>query len=469
MLAFSPKPVHYIGRQLLPSVPTAVEPAAGHAFAFFFFLILNFVLFVRPMELLPIPDLHGSELYLYMIVISFGLGFPAVLAQLRQEVLEKRPITLCIFGLLLAMLLSHLSHFALRSALDTTITYLKVVVYFLLFCGLVTTPSRLRHILNVVLWSVVIVAGATVLQYHGVISFPTIDVSRELGQKKFTGESGDILRLVGTGIFQDPNDMCVLLATAVLLGLYRLADQAWSLFRFLWLAPLALLIYAILLTHSRGGFLALLVGVSVLLVMRFGKRVGIVMVLLLIPGIFLGLSGTRQATFSTGSGTGHSRIELWSTGLLVMRQTPIFGVGVGEYAVYAGQVAHNSYLHAFVETGLLGGLFFLGACFLTMLHFYRLRRDSLVLRDPTMRQLVPYLAGVCATYCTGMMTLSLTYLVPTAMILAIGSSIPTVAKADPPLPEDRADLVLLGRLMTVSAVFLVVMYLFVRVSRMGGG
>jgi hypothetical protein len=45
--------------------------------------------------------------------------------------------------------------------------------------------------------------------------------------------------------------------------------------------------------------------------------------------------------------------------------------------------------------------------------------------------------------------------------------LPNVAKADPALPEDRADLVLLKRLMTVSVVFLVVMYVFVRLARMG--
>ena len=242
MLAFSPKSVHYVGRQLMPPVVAAVQPAEGYAFAFFFFLLLNFVLFVRPMELIPDPDFYGSELYLYMIVISMTLGFPVILGQLRLDVLEKRPIILCVFGMCVAMVLSHLAHFALRSALNTTIEYLKVLVYFLLFTGLVTTPARLRRLLNVVLWSVVIVAAATVLQYHGVITLPTIDVSRELGEKKLPGDTGEVLRLVGTGIFQEPNDMCVLLATAVLLGLYRLTDRAWRGFRVLWLAPLTLLV-----------------------------------------------------------------------------------------------------------------------------------------------------------------------------------------------------------------------------------
>ena len=202
--------------------------------------------------------------------------------------------------------------------------------------------------------------------------------------------------------------------------------------------------------------------------MRFGKRVGIALVVLILPAVLLALAGTRQGTFSTGSGTGHSRIELWSTGLLVMRQAPIFGIGVGEYATFAGQVAHNSYLHVFVETGLLGGIFFLGACLLTLRNLYRLRRDGPVVRDPTMRQLVPFVAGACAAYCTGMMTLSLPYLVPTSMILAIGSVIPRVAETDPEQPEERADLVLLSRLFAAGILFLAVMYVFVRVSRMGG-
>src|SRR5205085_6928240 len=88
---------------------------------------------------------------------------------------------------------------------------------------------------------------------------------------------------------------------------------------------------------------------------------------------------------------------------------------------------------------------FVGACFLAWRACWRLRRDGPTVRDPEMRQLVPYVGGSCAAYLGGMMSLTLTYLVPTVMFLAIGEAVQRLAKTDPELPEERFDLRLLGR------------------------
>jgi O-antigen ligase len=462
MSVFAPKRVRYLGRALVPALPIAGEVAPTCAAAYVAFLLLNVVLFLRPMELIPDPDIYGLELYQYLIIVCMVLGFPSILAQLRLQVLERRPITLCMFGLLGAIALSHLVFFDFATAGLLFVDYLKVVVYFLLFTGLITTPARLRRLLNFILVSVVIVAATTVLQYHEIITLPTID-ARGPDEPAVPGQGGEGFRLRATGIFRDPNDLCTLLSAVTVLALYRLTNGRFGARRLLWLAPLGLLAYAIQLTQSRGGLLALLVGISVVLVMRFGTRVGAVLALLLIPAVLLILAGSRQAALSTETDTGRSRVEVWTTGLMLIRESPVFGIGAGEYAKRAFLVAHNSYLQAYSETGLLGGTFFLGACFLMARHFYRLRRGGPTVRDPEMRRLVPFLAGACAAYCAGMMSLSLTYLVTTAMILAIGEVMPRLARTDPEIPEDRANPQLLGRLFVVGIAFLAAIWLFAKV------
>jgi hypothetical protein len=75
-----------------------------------------------------------------------------------------------------------------------------------------------------------------------------------------------------------------------------------------------------------------------------------------------------------GEGTGRSRVELWSAGLQAFKQHPFFGVGSGNYAEEAGQVAHNSFVHAFTELGFFGGALFLGAFVAALVMLHRLRQ-----------------------------------------------------------------------------------------------
>ncbi len=458
-LTFSPKPVRYIVRPLVPAAPADVAPPDRYAIAFLIFLCLNFVLFVRPMELIPDEDLYGLEIYLYIILACLAVGFPTVLEQLRLNILEMRPITLCVFGFLLAMMLSHLAVFNVVTGVTLGFAYSKTVLYYLLFTGLITTTSRLRNVMGVVLWSTIILAALSVLQFHDFISLPTVEALTDSDDR---GAEPGIIRLRGAGIVHDPNDFCIILAMAVPLGLARLLDSTRSSLRLFWLGPLTLLVYAIQMTRSRGGFLALLVGVGFVVVMRYGKRAWLLLVLV-IPALLV-LGGSRQTAISTGSGTAQERIQVWADALEKIKRSPLFGVGMNEFTRDSRLVAHNSYLHVFAELGVFGGTFFLGACFLSLRQLLRRRADRAVVTDPEMRRFVPYVGGMCAAYFAGMMSLSLAYLVPTVMFLAVGDVTARLAPTDPPAPEDRVDGRLLRTLCVVSFAFLAAMYVFVRVS-----
>src|SRR5205823_6438034 len=69
-----------------------------------------------------------------------------------------------------------------------------------------------------------------------------------------------------------------------------------------------------------------------------------------------------------------ARIELWSDGLTEMKTSPVFGIGFNSYSDHVGQVAHNSFVHTFVELGIVGGALFLGTFWFAAISFWKIRK-----------------------------------------------------------------------------------------------
>ena len=76
----------------------------------------------------------------------------------------------------------------------------------------------------------------------------------------------------------------------------------------MWLLPLPLLLYALMLTYSRGGALTLMIGLGVYAWLRFGRRAA-PLALLALPLLLRG--GGRQMDFNVSEGTGQARIAMW--------------------------------------------------------------------------------------------------------------------------------------------------------------
>jgi hypothetical protein len=430
-----------------------------YALGFSLFILLNAALFLRPAEI--VPGMVGLEIYLVIILACFAFSFPTVLEQLTPRSLEGRPITVCVLGLLVAILLSHLSHFYLSGAALGGFEFFKIVVYYLLFVGLVTTPARLRKFLFWLALFAAALALIAVLQYHDLIRLPTLKTLQAIEKDTATGRDMVVRRLQATGPFHDPNDLCVLLVVGILLSLYWITERRLGIGRFAWLGALGLFLYALALTQSRGGFLALLGGLIVFLRMRFGWLTTLLLCAFLLPLFFVVFAG-RQTAISATAGTGQERIQIWSDGLMLFRDAPVFGVGMDKYEEFVGHVAHNSYLQAFTELGLFGGVLFVGAivCALGPLRQLGLKKRHIL--NPELRRLHPFLTGAVASYAIGMLSLTLNYIVPTYMVLALAGSFTQLADSDPPLPAARFDLRLIGRLVGVSLLFLAGLYLFVR-------
>ena len=281
-----------------------------------------------------------------------------------------------------------------------------------------------------------------------------------------TGDQYTIPRLCATGIFADPNDLSTIAIFASVICLFGLGDQHLSLLRFLWLAPLGVLMTAIVYTKSRGGMLALVAAIGTLSYLRFGKWTTLAAAGMALPLVVA--VGGRQTDVGGGfsGGTGDDRVKLWSEGFMLLRKFPLFGIGAGNYADEAGQVAHNAFVHCFVELGLVGGTIFLGAFWFAVISLWKLRpflKGGLRnLTSEPFRRLHPYLMAMVCGYSVSMLSLSRSYVVPTYLVLGVANAycrdsqkqgIPMLV----PLDKRR-----IGEVVLVSVLFLVAVQTFIK-------
>jgi O-antigen ligase len=435
------------------------------------FILVNAILLIRPAEILP--ELEGIELYFYAIAACSLFASADVIKYLTGTPLETQPIALCLLALCVIVALPYLFVMQLEEAWKAGFLYFKNVVYFLLLVSITTTPARLRGFVFCVLLIAAVVVSVAVLDYHQVITLRTLEAVHET-EISALGDVTNIERLQFSGLFKDPNDLCVWLAALVPLALYTvLADRAqWR--RAIGLGVLLLFGYGIYLTRSRGGFLAMVAGLGVAMGARYGRRRAALVAALGVPLLLILFAG-RQTSFDASTGTGQTRIQIWSDWLDKFRGNPILGAGVdvrevdpalaknGRAVVQVlGHAAHNSYLQAFADTGFIGGCLFLGAFGVALGAIWRIGRSRAVPLDVETRNMQPFLLGMVVAYGIGMLTLSLWIVAPTYVVLGLATSYARVDRSDPPVPPISVDAPLVGRFVLAGIAFLAAMYLFVR-------
>jgi O-antigen ligase len=486
---------------------------------YFFFLLVTATLFIRPGEI--VPDFRGWPIYECLILACLAVSLPGVLKQLSARSLSENPITACVVGLLAAVVLSHLVHFRTWEARELGKEFLKIVIYYLLLVAAVDSEARLKGFLRWLLALVALAAVLALLSAHHVIQLPGVEFLAQRDVDKATGQEITIPRLMSTGIFADPNDLAMILVAGVVIALWSAADPAAGILRFLGLPLVGLFGYAIYATQSRGGLLALMGALLALCHARWGWKRAALIAAVALPLLLVVFKG-RITNFDAGmgEGTGRSRVELWSEGLQAFKQQPLFGIGAGNYAEEAGQVAHNSFVHAFTELGFFGGALFLGTFVAALVMLYRLRqlpspsgrgaggegvlsplahsgrgtRERVpggegppaghqvlpspsgrgaggegvgageALLPPGLRRLLPYLTAMLAGFAVSMFSLSRNYVATPYLALGLATAYVQIAGGQTqPLPL-RFDSRFLKRLAVAGVAFLAFIYVFIRVS-----
>ena len=441
---------------------TDTATGRGYALGFGLFLLLNAILFLRPTEV--IASLSGVQLFEGVILSCFAVSFPAVFNQLRPQRLKGAPITCCVLGLLVAVAFSHLSHLRPREAFTESFSFFKIVVYYLLFVGLVNTPQRLRWFLLWLLACLAVVSALALLQYYEVIDNPTPAVIQDWSKDEATGDAIRVSRLQAAGIFGNPNDLARMEVIGLALAVYLFFQR-----RSLILAPISLALvglfgYTLTLTQSRGGFMALAVTMLALVGSAVRGRKALILSALVLAVMFALFAG-RQTDLAVDAGTGQQRIRLWAEGLAALKTAPLFGIGKGEYSGIGGGLgAHNAFVESFVELGLCGGIAFLSAFYLALRYCFRLGAAPAQMPDPNLRRVRPVLFAIGAGYAVGLMSSSRNYAMPTYTLLALACVYQRLAGVYAPRLAARLNGQLAVRLIAISLIFLVAIYLFVRIT-----
>ncbi|MBS0266526.1 MAG: O-antigen ligase family protein [Planctomycetes bacterium] len=435
---------------------------------FLLFLLLNFTLFVRPQDFL-----EGNEnlsLYNYALLAALAAGAQKVANRCFTDRMLREPIVVCVLGLVPAIAMSHIAHFDFYSARIRAWDFCKVLVYFFLLTSVVNSTVRIRQFLYAVALFTAITALIAILDFHEVIQVPALRAAQEALIDPMTGERYLVPRLVATGLFNDPNDLAMIAVFCMVISVMALTDPQLSFNRIVWLIPLGILFWTLILTKSRGGLLAFLAAAGVLSYFRLGLWKSMIVGSLLLPVVVLAAAqrATDIGDAMKGEGTANERIELWSCGLDLLKTQPVFGIGAGFYSDQCGLVAHNSFVHTFVELGFVGGPLFLGAYWCSLYSLWRLARGPMgVLLAATplpFRRMHPFVLAAVLGFAVSQFSLSRPYVIPTVMVFGTASAycLEAVRQGLPaPLVFNFRRY---GEILVVSVAFLIVIKILIRIA-----
>ncbi|SFH71539.1 O-antigen ligase family protein [Planctomicrobium piriforme] len=409
--------------------------------AYILFLLANAMLFMRPQEVLP--ALGDLQLYLPCIIGALLFSIHDLHNQLRWRTMLQQPVNLCVVGVCFAILTSRVFTGNFYH-LDTSLSgMLKVVMYYMVLVSVITTPLRLRYFLMTTALCATFMIAYSVVDYRAFCRqwegnpefLVVLDQERNLdpSERRILRHIPDrdgvdvygneiwFFRLCGLGVFHDPNDISLLIVATTIISVYFLTDPKLTGIRYFWLIPIVIMGIAMVYTYSRGGILAFGVGGMAWLCTKYGTKVAMAIGLMCALAAPLALG--RAGNIDVSEGTGQQRVQLWGDGLASIRNARLlFGIGEGVYPSVAGHVAHNSFVHAFVELGFFGGTLFMGCFFLPAFTFYLMKRNNFAISDPELRRMFPYIAAILAEWCMGMCSLSRCYVPPTYMIAGIAAA-----------------------------------------------
>ena len=272
---------------------------------------------------------------------------------------DRRPIrvsvvTTMLVGFLLAGALSVLGSDHLQASALQLARLMSAVLMFVVLERLITDRAMLKRVLIACFAALIIPLGYTIF------GMATGQASSEV--------KGGFTRLTGT--FTQSNDYARFLTILLLLGVAVLPYVSRRVKPYL-RGLLVLTGVFLLLTLTLGAIGAAFAGVVLIaLIQRRAALVGLLGAaalgaVVVVPGLLGRITDSTASADLGGGPTGNSlswRLDFWASLLELNKDNPITGIGLNatQYFTSSAKQPHNDYLSAYIETGVLGLLMYVG-------------------------------------------------------------------------------------------------------------
>jgi O-antigen ligase len=323
----------------------------GHNLTFAFLFLFSIVLYLRPYEL--IPALSGiKSMAFYVGIVTLAVYFVSQLILEGNLTARPREVNMVLlFGL--AGLLSIPFAIDPSEAWATFTDFLiKTILIFIVLVNVIRTEFRLKMLL----WLVLIVS-----------IYLSVNVIRDYqaGIFKIGLAEQNTQRVAGAikGLFDNSNDLALHLVTMIPIAFVLAFENKNPLRRILFWGITLLMIGAVVITYSRGGFIGL-IAMSLVLVRKLGRRNKTTAVAALVLGgvFFLAVapatySGRLASIFDSAAditGSSSQRSVVLKRSIWVALRYPLFGVGLGNFHHKSEQElgTHNAYTQVAAEAGI---------------------------------------------------------------------------------------------------------------------
>lgn len=323
----------------------------GHSLTYAFLFLFSIILYFRPYELIP-----GLSSFTSM---AFYTGLATLIIYAVSQLSLEGNLTARPREINLALLIGLAALLSIPLAINpgeawTTFSELviKTLLIFVVIVNVVRTERRLE-------WMILLALVVSVyLSINAIQDY-------QLGVFKIGKAENHNLRIAGVirGLFENSNDLALHLVTMAPIAFALAFVKRNIVLRLLFLGSAVLMVAAIVVTFSRGGFLGL-IAVAFVLVRKFGRSnrvsatAGFVFAILVFlafaPGDYAGRISTIFDSAGDLTGSSTQRSQVLQRSVLVAMRYPLFGVGLGNFHYRSFQElgTHNSYTQVASEMGI---------------------------------------------------------------------------------------------------------------------
>jgi hypothetical protein len=330
----------------------------GHGLTFALLFVFSIVLYFRPYEL--IPALSGFKtMAFYVGIVTLTVYFVTQLAVEGNLTARPREVNMILL-LGIAGLLSIPFAIDPSEAWTTFSDFLiKTILIFIVLVNVVRTETRMKLLIYLAL------AVSIYLCFHVIADY-------RAGVFTIGLEETNTQRIGGAikGLFDNSNDLALHLVTMIPLAFVLGLENKNPLRKIVFWGTTLLMISAVIITFSRGGFIGLII-MALVLVRKLARRnksmalaalvLGVVFFLAVAPGAYAGRLATIFDSASDLTGSSSQRTVVLKRSIWVALRYPLFGVGLGCFHHKSEQElgTHNAYTQVASECGIAAMVFYI--------------------------------------------------------------------------------------------------------------